>query len=158
VKIKAIFMDVDGVLTDGKIHVGSDGRELFKTFHAHDAAGIIKAKEMGILISWISAKKSEITRARAGSLDIDEVYFTSDKEKPVRDVCSKYRISLSNCCYIGDDELDIPPMSVVGLPIAVSNATDTVKEIASYVTPSRGGEGAVREAIEYAMRFFEGVV
>ena len=130
----------------------SFGAELFKSFHSQDTTGIIKAQSLGVRIAWISAKDSAITRSRAKSLNVVETHFSQDKKKNVEDVCLRLGIPVSSACFIGDDDLDIPAMQVVGLPIAVANAVDEVKKIAAYVTFRTGGDGAVRKAIDYTLR------
>jgi 3-deoxy-D-manno-octulosonate 8-phosphate phosphatase (KDO 8-P phosphatase) len=150
-KIKAVFMDVDGVLTDGKINIDNTGKEVFKSFHSQDTAGIIKAQKAGLRIAWVSAKESEITLARARNLHIDFVRFSLHKKSEVEGLCASLGISASETCFIGDDDTDIEAMRFCGMPIAVFNAVDEVKKIALYVTSRLGGAGAVREAIEHIL-------
>jgi len=150
-KIKVIFMDVDGVLTDGKINVDATGKELFKSFCSQDTVGIIKAQKAGLHVVWISAKESDITRKRAESLGIKTVYISTEKGKKVEVFCAESGIAMTDACFIGDDDADIEAMRLVGCPIAVANAVHDVKKAALYITSRSGGYGAVREAIEYVL-------
>ena len=151
-KIKLLIMDVDGVLTDGKIIIGSSGEE-FKHFHVLDGAGIHLALKAGLKIAIISGRKSAATRIRAGELGISELWqVESKKEKVYEKLLKKYNLVDSEIAYIGDDVFDIEIMKRAGLAIAVSNAVDEVKLTAHYITKKAGGYGAVREVIDFILR------
>lgn len=149
--ISAIFMDVDGVLTDGKIWFMEDGKEFFKPFSAQDSVGIFLARQRGIEIIWLSCRKSPITQKRAESLGVHHVYFTPYKKDKMEAICQSLGIHLEEVCYIGDDLSDIPAMEASGYPVAVSNAVREVKDVAKYVTEKHGGDAAVREAIDHIL-------
>ncbi|PIU67882.1 MAG: 3-deoxy-D-manno-octulosonate 8-phosphate phosphatase [Armatimonadetes bacterium CG07_land_8_20_14_0_80_40_9] len=156
-KIKLIAMDVDGVLTDGKIILGEKGEE-YKNFFAQDGMGINLALEAGLDIAWISGRESKVVEARACQLKVKEVYQgIEDKSRSLTQVVKKHNLSLNQVAYIGDDLNDIPALQRVGLAIAVANAVEEVKKKADFTTKRKGGEGAVREAITLILKAKEGV-
>jgi 3-deoxy-D-manno-octulosonate 8-phosphate phosphatase (KDO 8-P phosphatase) len=151
-KIKAILMDVDGVLTDGSINYDSDGKEI-KCFNVQDGLGIECAIKCGIQIYWISSRKSKAVLLRAKELKINKLYQdVKDKKTVVEKIIKENKLSSSEISYIGDDLVDISVMKLVGLPIAVANACPEVKKHATIVTQAKGGQGAVREAIELILK------
>ena len=151
-EIKLLVTDVDGVLTDGRIILGSEGEE-FKNFSVLDGTGIRLAMRAGLKIAIISARKSKVTRIRAKELGISEVWqVDGGKEKIYEKLRGKYNVTHSEIAYIGDDVFDIGIMKRVGLAIAVSNALDEVKRVAHYITSKAGGYGAVREVIDYILK------
>ena len=151
-QIKLLAMDVDGVLTDGTITVGSDGAE-FKTFNLLDGHGIRMWRRAGLKTALISGRESAVTKQRADEMEIDFVYQPCQRkldcfEKLLADSQLKPR----NIAYIGDDVLDIPLIKRAGFGIAVANAVDELKSYAHYITSRPGGDGAVREVIEYILK------
>lgn len=151
-KIKLLITDVDGVLTDGRIILGSGGEE-FKNFHVLDGTGIRLAMRAGLKIAIISARKSAVTERRAKELGISELWqIEGDKERIYERLRRKYNLPNSGIAYIGDDIYDIGIMKKVGLAIAVANAVDEVKGVACYITRRAGGCGAVREVIDLLLK------
>ena len=151
-KIKAIMMDVDGVLTDGSINYDSDGKEI-KCFNVQDGLAINFAIKSGIRIYWISSRKSKAVSVRAKELKIHKVYHeVKDKKAVIKKIIKEDKLSSSEISYIGDDIVDISSMKLVGLPIAVANACPEVKKYATIITDAKGGHGAVREAIELILK------
>jgi 3-deoxy-D-manno-octulosonate 8-phosphate phosphatase (KDO 8-P phosphatase) len=151
--ITTILMDVDGVLTAGMIVYDSNGLEI-KHFNAHDGLGIKMAKSAGIKTGIISARESGTIRIRAAEMKMDYLNLGRwDKLPAFKEFQEETKILPENCCFIGDDLPDIPVMKQVGLAIAVNNATELTKRNAHYVTNKRGGDGAVREAIELILKF-----
>ncbi len=151
-KIKMILLDVDGVLTDGKIIMSSDGVE-YKNFHAHDGYGILKAKRAGIIVGIVSGRTSEVVNKRADKLGIDIVFQgNEDKLSVFQEIKSKYNISEEETAFIGDDEFDIPLLKSVGFSAAPANAIGTVKEAVDYVTKVDGGNGVAREVIDLILK------
>lgn len=145
-------MDVDGVLTDGVIHIDQNGQEI-KNFHALDGLGITLAKSAGIKIIWISARQSKALNVRAKELKVDALYQNQNqKVQAFEDLLRKFSLKPSQVCYIGDDLVDIPVLKKAGFPVAVSNAAFEVKKMACYTTTLCGGKGAVREVIELVMK------
>jgi 3-deoxy-D-manno-octulosonate 8-phosphate phosphatase (KDO 8-P phosphatase) len=146
--IKLLVLDVDGVLTDGKLFIGSDGEE-YKAFHTQDGMGISLARYTGVKIAIITGRKSPAVEKRANELKIDYVYQgIHDKLGVLHDIMSDLTITLDEVCYIGDDINDLPILQVVGYPTAPANAVAPVKAHVQYVAGSNGGEGAVREIID----------
>ena len=146
-KIKMIVSDVDGVWTDGSFYKGSNNMEL-KKFSVFDGVGVAMAKAANLKVALISGRYSPATESRAKELRIKDLYNGSlNKLPPYEELKIKYNFNDSNIAYIGDDLIDIPVMSKVGLPIAVANAVKEVKEISLHVTDLSGGEGAFREAV-----------
>ncbi|MCM3652947.1 KdsC family phosphatase [Metabacillus litoralis] len=146
--IKLIVLDVDGVLTDGKLHIGSDGEE-YKSFHTQDGMGISLARYVGIKFAIITGRTSKAVSKRADELKIDYIYQgVSEKIKVLEELRGKLGIKPEEICYVGDDINDLPILKVVGFPCAPNNAVPLVKQSVRYIAPSNGGEGAVREIIE----------
>ena len=147
-KIRMLLLDVDGVMTDGGILLGSDSIEL-KKFHVHDGMGIALAKAAGILIGILTGRDSEAVRRRAKELEIDEIQQgTIDKEQGYEAILKKYGLKDEEIAYIGDDLLDIPILRRAGFSICVANGVEEAKKVSHYVTKRKGGEGAIREAVE----------
>ena len=144
-----IISDIDGVWTDGSFYKGTDGQE-FKKFNVNDGVGVAMAKAAGYKIALISGRYSPATEYRAKELNIKDVYNGGlNKITAYEELKIKYNLSDSEIAYVGDDLIDIPVMEKVGVPIAVANAIEDVKEISTYVTKAAGGLGAFREAISW---------
>ena len=151
-KIKMLLMDVDGVMTDGGIILGSDGIEL-KRFHVQDGMGITLAKAAGLLVGILTGRDSEAVRRRAEELGLDEVqqgFF--HKEDGYRAILERYGLKDVEIAYMGDDVLDLPILKRVGLSICVANGTREAKRASHYITKRRGGDGAVREVVEMLLK------
>lgn len=145
--IDLLIMDVDGVLTDGRIIYDDAGREL-KAFCVQDGAGLKYWKRAGKKSAIITGRESGVVIRRASELDIDLVHQGAlDKLPALREILRDLDVPAERTAYIGDDLPDIPPMRACGLAIAVANAVPEVKQIADIVTLCHGGQGAVREAI-----------
>ena len=151
VDLKMLLLDVDGVLTDGGIIL--IGRDIeAKRFDVQDGMGINLARAAGLKVAIITSRTSEVVQRRAAELCIDEVIQgASNKVDALEILLSKFEIEASQAAYMGDDLQDISVMSRVGLPIAVQNAVQAVKERSLYVTNAQGGHGAVREAVEWLL-------
>ena len=144
--IKLLILDVDGVLTDGKIYISDNGIET-KSFNIQDGLGLKLLLENGIDIAVISGRKSNATKIRMRELGIKHAYFgASDKIKIFTSLKKKLCLKNENIASIGDDLPDLPIMQQVGFSIAVANAVPEVRKIADYTTKNKGGDGAVREA------------
>jgi 3-deoxy-D-manno-octulosonate 8-phosphate phosphatase (KDO 8-P phosphatase) len=154
-RVELLLMDVDGVLTDGRIWFVPSGDRLeeVKSFSVADGAGIALAHRAGLATGIISGRSSRIVVERARELDIDEVHIgIRDKSAALDAVARSRSISPDHMAFVGDDVVDLPAMRRVGLPVAVANASEDVKPHAAYVTSARGGEGAVREVIELILK------
>jgi 3-deoxy-D-manno-octulosonate 8-phosphate phosphatase (KDO 8-P phosphatase) len=151
-KIKVVAMDVDGVLTDGRIIVNSNGVET-KNFDVQDGFGIVFLKKCGIKTAIISARKSRVVAHRAKDLKIDKVYVgVCPKLSAYERMLKEFKVLDEEVCFIGDDLADLGVMRRCGVSVAVANAVSEVKQIADYVTVKSGGRGAVREAIELILQ------
>lgn len=151
-KIKLFVMDVDGTLTDGKINMGPAG-ELFKSFNIRDGYGINEMlPSHGIVPAIITGRTSTIVENRAKELHIEELYQGKhDKLNTLKDLMKKYDCHKENVAYIGDDILDIVCMKECGVIGCPSDACQQVKDMAHYICTNKGGDGAVREFIEYVI-------
>ena len=162
-RIKVVLFDVDGVLTDGTIWIypipvgqpdGSTVTKMIeaKGFSAHDGAGMTLARLGGMKLGVVTKRISETVALRMRDLKIEFVYQgEAFKMRPVREIMEKEGIGLDEIAYVGDDVVDLPVMRQCGLAIATANARQLVKNEAHYVTPSKGGEGAGRDAIEFIL-------
>ncbi len=157
-QIKLLILDVDGVLTDGKLFFDYQGNE-FKAFHAHDGHGIKMLQQTGIEIAVISGRESVIVSKRMEELDVKLVYQNQrDKRAAFAELLQKLDLTPEQVAYVGDDVVDLPIMTKVGLAIAVANALEAVKACADWTTTLSGGNGAVREVCDVIMQaqdFFE---
>ncbi|MGE8204584.1 KdsC family phosphatase [Heyndrickxia sp. NPDC080065] len=151
-KIKLIILDVDGVLTDGKITIGSDGIEM-KSFHVKDGMGISLAKYYGIKFAMITGRRSEAVLNRARELKIDYVYQgVSDKKAVFDKLLIDLNLDYCHVCTIGDDLNDLPVIQHSALSFAPHDAVEFVKKNVTYITNAKGGEGAVREMIDFILK------
>lgn len=155
-KIRMVLMDVDGVLTDGRIcifaeHDGSVAE--MKIFHAHDGVGLGLAKQMGLVTGVISGRRSPATERRAVELGMDfVVQGQENKLLAYQQVLKQTGATDEEVCYIGDDLPDLPILQRVGLAVSVPNAAVEAKKNAHYITNRPGGKGAVREVIELILK------
>lgn len=151
-KIKLLLLDVDGVLTDGRIVYDSRGNDM-KFFDVHDGMGVHILGKLGIKTILITAKGSRTIAPRAADMRVAEVFENiSPKTKVLDKILRKYKITLGEICFAGDDLVDLCLMRRVGLPIAVFNAASEIKQAASYITLKEGGRGAVREIAELILK------
>lgn len=151
--IKLLIMDVDGTLTDGKIYMGSDG-EVFKAFDIKDGYGINELlPQQGIVPVIITGRESRIVENRSKELNIVELYQGKhDKLNTLLSVMKKYDCVTDNVAYIGDDILDVECMKKCGVVGCPADAICEVKQIADYISPYNGGDGAVRDFIEWLIK------
>ena len=151
-KIKLFIFDIDGVLTDGKIIYTDTGQEL-KFFDVKDGHGIKIMQRAGIEAAFITARNSKVVSVRAKDLGIEHVYQGNlNKLEAFDDLLGKTGIKPEEVAYIGDDIIDLPILTRVGLSFAVGDALDEVKEVVDVVTDKLGGNGAVREAVELILK------
>jgi 3-deoxy-D-manno-octulosonate 8-phosphate phosphatase (KDO 8-P phosphatase) len=147
-KIRALFLDVDGVLTDGLIYLGGRGQEL-KVFNTKDGHGMRKAAAAGITLCWISGRSSPATARRARELGVPYCYQgVRDKRAKVESVLRRLGLSGSEAAAIGDDEPDLPMFEATGLSACPADGTPAARRAATLVLKNAGGRGAVREFIE----------
>ncbi|WP_349408708.1 HAD-IIIA family hydrolase [Pseudalkalibacillus sp. SCS-8] len=147
--IKILVMDVDGTLTDGKIYCGPHG-EIMKAFNVKDGMGIIKVHSKNVIPVIITGRESEILPYRAQELNITETYQgINNKAEKLKELSTHYNCDLSQIAYIGDDENDLDCMKMCGVIGCPADAVDEVIKISDFVSNKNGGEGAVREFIDY---------
>jgi 3-deoxy-D-manno-octulosonate 8-phosphate phosphatase (KDO 8-P phosphatase) len=147
-KIKMLILDVDGVMTDGKIIMDSDGREM-KNFNVRDGHGLVMIQRHGIQVAILTGRTSAVVDHRARDLKITEVYQGALNKKEVfEQILKKNKLLPDTTAFIGDDIVDIPVLKMVGFSVAVADALDVVKKPVDYVTANKGGQGAVREICE----------
>ena len=178
-KIRLLLFDVDGVLTDGKLFIfpapagasqpvagrsarpgGQGGFSLpsptsieVKGFHAHDGTAISLARLGGIKTGLITKRISETVALRARDLRLEHVHQgIQDKLTVFKEILQQEGLKAAEAAFVGDDVIDLPVMRNCGLAIAVANARDQVKDEAHWVTPHSGGDGALRDAVEYVLR------
>jgi 3-deoxy-D-manno-octulosonate 8-phosphate phosphatase (KDO 8-P phosphatase) len=151
-QIKTFIFDVDGVLTDGKVLINSEG-ELLRSFDTKDGYSIQCALQKGFKIAIISGGRNEAVRKRFKELGVVDVYLGAHyKLDAYQDLIDNYNLNSEEILYIGDDVPDIPVMEKVGLGCCPSDAVSDVKAMANYVSHKKGGQGCVRELIEQVLR------
>jgi YrbI family 3-deoxy-D-manno-octulosonate 8-phosphate phosphatase len=151
-KIELILSDVDGVMTDGGIHVLDDGQQMVK-FHIRDGMGVRLWREAGKRFGIVTGRKLESIRRRASDLWLDIVRLGVDDKLPAVDaLADEFGIAREQICYIGDDLLDRETIRAVGMGVAVADAVEDVRHSAEYVTSVAGGQGAVREVVELILK------
>ena len=156
-RIRALVMEVDGTLTDGGIYIGNNG-EILKKFHVRDGYAIHDLLPgMGIIPIIITGRTSEIVKYRCEELGITHVIQGSrDKVSDLKDILAGEQISLEETAFIGDDLNDLQCMQIVGMKGCPNDAASEIKEIADYVSGKMGGEGAVRDFVEWIREQYVG--
>ena len=150
--IKLLLLDVDGVMTDGRITYDNNGGEL-KSFDVKDGHGLKLLQRAGIEIGIITGRQSAVVARRAAELGIELVYQgAKDKLVPFHEILEKLRISPEEVAYVGDDVVDLPVMRRVGFAVTVADAVEDVKPFADLVTTRDGGRGAVREVCDFLLK------
>jgi 3-deoxy-D-manno-octulosonate 8-phosphate phosphatase (KDO 8-P phosphatase) len=151
-KIRLLLLDVDGVLTDGRIILDNQGNEL-KAFHVRDGHGIKLAQRAGIVVGIITGRTAEVVNVRARELAIDEVHQgVMDKGVVYESLLAKYGLRDEQVAFIGDDVVDMGILRRAGLAITVSDCDPAVRSVADMVTRNEGGRGAVREAVNLLLK------
>jgi 3-deoxy-D-manno-octulosonate 8-phosphate phosphatase (KDO 8-P phosphatase) len=151
-RLKLLILDVDGVLTDGKLFFDNEGNE-YKAFHARDGHGIKLLRQTGVEVAVISGRKSNSVALRMKNLGIEHVYQGHEnKIAAFHEIIQKMAILPEQAAHVGDDLLDLPVMIRVGLAIAVNDANFAVKQRADWCTALPGGCGAVREVCDLIMK------
>jgi 3-deoxy-D-manno-octulosonate 8-phosphate phosphatase (KDO 8-P phosphatase) len=145
---RLLVLDVDGVLTDGRLYFGPRG-EAFKAFHVHDGHGIRELQRHGVVVAVISGRRSRAVTARCRELGVPHLYQgVRDKLAVLERLCARLAVPLSACAGVGDDLPDLPLLNAVALSFAVANAHPAVRRAARFVTRLPGGAGAVREVCD----------
>lgn len=150
--IKLLILDVDGVLTDGKLFFDDEGRE-YKAFNARDGLGIKLAQKAGIRVAVISGRSSKPVALRMEMLGIDLVYLgQADKNLAFQDIIAKVGCTAEEAAHVGDDLIDLPVLSQVGLAVAVQDANVQILPYVDWQTDRAGGQGAVREVCDFILQ------
>ncbi len=150
--IKLVVLDVDGVLTDGSIWTGENG-ELVKRFHTRDGLGIRMLQSAGIAVAILTGRMSKQTAARCAELGITSVSQGKQfKTAAWRELLEQHGVTAGQCAYMGDDVPDIPVLCHAGLAAVPADANPDVARLAHWVSPARGGNGAVRSLAELILR------
>lgn len=150
--IDFLLLDVDGVLTDGRVNFDFEGRE-YKSFHVHDAAGIVYWHRSGGRSGFLSGRSGEIVRRRAQELGVEEVILGRvDKAAAFEELLQRQNLTADRIAYVGDDLLDLPVLRQVGFAATVPEARLEVIEQAQFVTSRSAGFGAVRDVIEELLK------
>ena len=151
-QIRLLVMDVDGVLTDGRMVLSDKGDEL-KMFHTHDGIGLALAHRAGLKTVMVTGETSPIAKARGEKLGVDRVLLgVRRKGDALVALLDELGLTADEATYIGDDLLDVPALQRAGLAVAVADAVPDVKAVAHVVTKAPGGRGAVRECVELILR------
>ena len=151
-KIKLLLLDVDGVMTDGRIIYDNDGGET-KAFDVKDGHGLKLVQRAGIQVGIITGRESAIVAHRAAELGIELLYQgVKDKRLPFNEILEKLKLTPDEVAYVGDDVVDLPVMRQVGFAATVADAMDDVKPFADLVTERAGGRGAVREICDFLLK------
>lgn len=147
-RVRLFAMDVDGVLTDGNVHISSDGSES-KAFSILDGHGLRRLARSGIAVAWISGRASGATTRRATELAIPHVIQGPvEKLDSLRTLAARLGLGAAECAYMGDDEIDVAAMRWAGIAIAPPAAMPVALAAAHLVTRRSGGHGAVREVCD----------
>ena len=151
-RIKLLVLDVDGVLTDGRIILNDHGEEI-KRFHARDGVGLSLLMAAGIDVAIITGRISGVVQHRARELGITEIHQgVKDKAAIFSNLLQRKGLDKAEVCVMGDDLPDLPMFHLAGLAVAVADAALEVREAAAVVTKRRGGIGAVREVCELILK------
>ena len=151
-RVNLLVLDVDGVLTDGRIVYADYGDEL-KCFDVQDGAGLVFWNRVGLRCAIITARRSRLLKRRARELRVDFLAQRCLLKLPAYErLLKRLRVGGEQVCAIGDDLMDLPLLRRAGLAVAVSNAVDEVKAVAHYVTRRAGGRGAVREVVDVILK------
>ena len=151
-RVKLLIVDIDGVMTDGRIIYSIYGDEL-KFFDVQDGFGITLLNRAGIQSVIITAKKSRIVTLRGRDLKVTKTYQGfMDKLIPFNKILRRFKVAPEAICFIGDDLIDMPILKRVGFAVAVPNAVEEVRDAAHYITSKTGGRGAVREVCDMVLK------
>lgn len=147
-KIRLLVLDVDGVLTDGRLYFDANG-EVLKVFHVRDGAGIVQLRKLGVRVAIISGRQSAAVEYRMRELGVSDVkQGISDKQLALRELQQQLNLGNDAVACVGDDTPDLAMFALAQLRVAVSDAHPQVRAAAHYVTQLPGGQGAVREVCD----------
>ncbi len=150
--IRALALDVDGVLSDGRLYFTSSGEEM-KAFHALDGHGLKMLMRAGLQVAVITSRDSPILKRRCADLGIARLYQgAEDKFAALADFLALAGLDAAQCCFVGDDLVDLPALRAAGLACSVPGGHEDVRRRAHMVTSAPGGKGAVREITDFLLR------
>ncbi len=150
-RIKAIVLDVDGVLTDGSFVWGPAGEE-FKRFSFRDVMGVSLARKAGLILALVSGESTPHVDRFALKMDIRDVHKgCMDKASALREFAASHELSLDDICFVGDDVNDVPALAIAGFAATPADAHPAAMREADYIAKSGGGRGAVREIVDHLM-------
>lgn len=150
--IKLLLLDVDGILTDGRLYFSNSGEEI-KAFNSLDGHGIKMLISSGVAVGIITGRESEIVRKRAVDLGIEILYQgREDKLSVLQEISQELALDLQTICYAGDDLPDLPVLKAVGLSFTVPNAHAAIIKAVDVITDREGGEGAVRQISDFLLQ------
>lgn len=155
--IKLIALDIDGVLTDGKVIIDDKSNE-YKTLNYRDMDGITLLKQKGVHIALLTGENTVLADIIANRLGVATIIKgAKDKEKALKQISEYTKVPLENVCYIGDADRDLTALKICGLGIVPQDATEKAKKSALVILKSKGGDGVVYEVIEYLIEnnYFE---
>lgn len=151
-KIKALVVDVDGVLTDTSLTFDENGKE-YKTFNAKDGQGIVMLNKTGFVTAIITARLNGTVRHRFNNLGMTKLYEgCKNKIAALRELMAEYNLKEEEIAYMGDDLPDICVLKVVGLPCCPNDAVEEVRQQAKFISSKNGGKGAVRELCDFILK------
>jgi 3-deoxy-D-manno-octulosonate 8-phosphate phosphatase (KDO 8-P phosphatase) len=151
-RVTTLILDVDGVLSDGRIIYDEDGDEL-KCFDVQDGSGLSLWHRVGLRSAIITARRAKLITRRAKEMGVNFLAQKALQKLPVyEDVLKRFRVSSEQVCAVGDDLMDLPILRRVGLAVTVPNGVEEVKAVSHYVTSRAGGRGAVREVVELILK------
>jgi 3-deoxy-D-manno-octulosonate 8-phosphate phosphatase (KDO 8-P phosphatase) len=151
-RVRLVLLDVDGVLTDGRLYFAEDGQEL-KTFDTQDGHGIKMLQQAGVTVAIITGRNTKLVERRARNLGVAHLMQgREDKLVALRELAADVGVALGHIAYVGDDWPDLPAIRAVGLGVAVANAHAELRNHAAYTTRLEGGRGAVREVCDLILK------
>lgn len=151
-KIALLVLDVDGVLTDGRLVYGPSGEDI-KHFHVRDGFALVAARRAGLAVAVISGRASAAVTRRMAELGVDEVHQgVEDKRRCFEDLCARLGVTRAQVAAMGDDIPDLPILGAAGLALAPADGVPEVRRVAHWTSRQPGGRGAVREAVELLLR------
>jgi len=149
--IRLLVLDVDGVLTDGRLYFGARG-EALKAFHVRDGVGLKQLQHAGLTVAVISGRRSRMVAARCRELGVRHLrQGVGDKLAALMQLCARLKLTPAACACVGDDLPDVPLMRAAALSFAVADAHQAARRVADVVTRLRGGHGAVREVCDHLL-------
>ncbi|MDX1733350.1 MAG: HAD-IIIA family hydrolase [Halioglobus sp.] len=150
-RVRMLVLDVDGVLTDGRIYYSDDGSEM-KAFYIRDGLGVKLLQRAGVKVAIITGRDSPMVTRRAGELGIEDVVQgREDKREALLELCQRHGLRFEDCAYMGDDLPDLGAIVAAGLGMTVADGCNAVLESADWISTRAGGCGAVREACEFIL-------